>query len=133
MISTFLADQPFVRDAAWQTTLLLLLGVIGSLLWARRPARAHRFLVFMMAAALLTPLLSQSVRSLEWGLFGGLAHVVAGVWILLRHGVTRVRVLRGERRGGGERDEGEQHPHGPITVTPSLSSPPHWRGERPPH
>jgi Zn-dependent protease with chaperone function len=77
MISTHLGSGSLLGDAAWQTTLFLLLGLLGSFLWARQPARAHRFLALMMAAALLTPLLSQGTRLLGWGLFAGSHPAVA--------------------------------------------------------
>jgi beta-lactamase regulating signal transducer with metallopeptidase domain len=52
----------------WQTTLWLLLGAALSFVWARRPARAHRLLLLTLVAAVVTPLLSQTVRLQGWGL-----------------------------------------------------------------
>src|SRR5437899_1149649 len=69
MANTFLSDTPLLRDILWQTTLLLLVGVVASLIWARQPARAHRLLLLAMIAAVLTPLLSYGARERGWGLF----------------------------------------------------------------
>jgi beta-lactamase regulating signal transducer with metallopeptidase domain len=69
MINTLVAEASFLRDVAWQTTALLLVGGIASLCWARQPARAHRLLLLTMVAALVTPLLSQIFRECGWGLF----------------------------------------------------------------
>jgi beta-lactamase regulating signal transducer with metallopeptidase domain len=63
-----LFPEPLVWDLLWQTTLWLLLGMVVSFLWARRPARAHRLLLLTLVAALVTPLLSQTVRLRGWGL-----------------------------------------------------------------
>jgi beta-lactamase regulating signal transducer with metallopeptidase domain len=68
MTSLPFTNAPLLRDLLWQPTLCLLLGVAASLLWLRRPARAHRILLLAVAAALLTPLLSQVVRLQGWGL-----------------------------------------------------------------
>src|SRR5438105_932214 len=67
-MSNSLFATPLLRDALWQTTLWLLLGAAVSIVWARRPARAHRLLLLTLVAALVTPLLSQTVRLWGWGL-----------------------------------------------------------------
>src|SRR5262245_6242477 len=69
MTSPLLVNEPFLWDAAWQTTLFLLLGVLGSFLWSCQPGRPYRFLALTLAALLFTPLLSLGVRSLGWGFF----------------------------------------------------------------
>jgi beta-lactamase regulating signal transducer with metallopeptidase domain/protocatechuate 3,4-dioxygenase beta subunit len=67
MTSLFSAEA-LLRDVMWQTTFWLLAGAAASLLWWRRPARAHRLLLLAVLAALATPLVSQAVRHLGWGL-----------------------------------------------------------------
>src|SRR5438445_5285379 len=69
MANAFLAETPCLRDVLWQTTLLLSLGVLAAFIWSRQPARAHRFLLLGMIAAVLAPLLSYAGRQKGWGLF----------------------------------------------------------------
>ncbi|MBI2948409.1 MAG: PD40 domain-containing protein, partial [Verrucomicrobia bacterium] len=60
--------EPFIRDCLWQSTLCLLVGLGGSLCWAKRPARSHRVLLLALGAALVAPLLSLAVRHYDWGM-----------------------------------------------------------------
>ncbi|MBM3838211.1 MAG: hypothetical protein FJ398_09630 [Verrucomicrobia bacterium] len=60
--------EPFLWDCFWQSSVCLLLGLLGGLCWARRPARAHRVLLLALGAALLAPLLSLAVRHYGWGM-----------------------------------------------------------------
>ena len=55
-------------DSIWQTTLILAIGLLTSLLWSRWPARAHRVLLLTIVMCLVAPLLSQTVRNFGWGL-----------------------------------------------------------------
>jgi beta-lactamase regulating signal transducer with metallopeptidase domain len=55
-------------DLLWQSSLFLTVGLLASLTLRRCPARAHRALILAVIAALLTPLLSQSVRRTGWGM-----------------------------------------------------------------
>ncbi len=64
----FLRGTVLVWHAVWQPALWLLVGLLASMLWARRPARAHRFLLLASLAAVLTPLLSVVVERLNWGI-----------------------------------------------------------------
>jgi beta-lactamase regulating signal transducer with metallopeptidase domain len=55
-------------DYLWQSTLLLGFGLATSAVMARRPARAHRFLLLAILAALITPVLAATARRGGWGL-----------------------------------------------------------------
>ena len=55
-------------DYLWQSTLFLGLGLFASAMLARRPARAHRFLLLVMLAALVTPILTQAASRGGWGI-----------------------------------------------------------------
>src|SRR5262245_43658918 len=59
----------FAWSFAWQATVFLLLGLAGSLIWSRRPARGHRMLVLAMLGALMAPLLTWGIHQLGWGLW----------------------------------------------------------------
>ena len=69
MLSDVFSQVPWLGAALWQITFWLAAGLLGSMLWSRRPARAHRLLVLAVAGALLTPLLGRAVRALNCGLF----------------------------------------------------------------
>lgn len=56
-------------QAVWQPVVWLIMGLVASLLWARRPAHAHRFLLLACLAAVLTPVLSILVERMNWGVF----------------------------------------------------------------
>jgi beta-lactamase regulating signal transducer with metallopeptidase domain len=68
MFETFQPGVSLAWDYLWQSTLFLGLGLTASMLLARRPARAHRFLLLAMFAALFSPILTQKVRREGWGL-----------------------------------------------------------------
>jgi beta-lactamase regulating signal transducer with metallopeptidase domain/Tol biopolymer transport system component len=63
-----MTTSSWLWDCVWQSTFFLGLGGLLSLLWHRRPARAHQILLLTMAACLATPVLSEAVRQLGWGL-----------------------------------------------------------------
>ncbi|MHC4989791.1 MAG: M56 family metallopeptidase [Planctomycetota bacterium] len=69
-------ESPLLFDVLWQTTFWLALGLLGSLVLAQRPARAHCALVMGLVAAVLTPLLSVVFRDSGLGLFGPLTAAV---------------------------------------------------------
>ena len=62
----------FLVVVAWQTTVLLTLGIAGILVWRRHPARAHRILLLTVLACFVAPVLTFAVRSLDWGMLGTL-------------------------------------------------------------
>ncbi len=53
---------------AWQSTLCLAVGLGGSLILRRRPARAHQALLIGLMAAIAIPSLSHTVKQRGWGL-----------------------------------------------------------------
>jgi len=69
MANDLLSNESMLWTAAWQTSLMLALGLLASLIWSRRPARAHQLLTLAMVASLLVPALTQAVRHMNWGLF----------------------------------------------------------------
>ncbi len=69
---------PTLAAIAWQSSVLLALGLAGSLWLGRRPARAHRVLLLAMAAALVAPVAAHVVRVEGWGLWSAAATAQAG-------------------------------------------------------
>ena len=65
----FSTGDSFLMVVILQTTVLLIVGLGASLLWSRRPARAHCVLVLAIGACFLSPVLTLGARSLNWGLF----------------------------------------------------------------
>lgn len=61
-------DAATVLAFLWQTTLTLGIAYGVSLLWRRRPARAHYCLVLGLAAAVVLPAAYLGVRNAGWGL-----------------------------------------------------------------
>jgi beta-lactamase regulating signal transducer with metallopeptidase domain len=59
----------------WQSGLLLLVGLIASRAWHRRPARAHRILFLAILGALAAPLCGQVARLQGWGLWASRAPI----------------------------------------------------------
>jgi beta-lactamase regulating signal transducer with metallopeptidase domain len=58
----------FAWIVVWQTTLWLTAGLLASRLFHRHAARAHLALVLATAAALLSPVLTATVREMQWGI-----------------------------------------------------------------
>jgi beta-lactamase regulating signal transducer with metallopeptidase domain len=56
-----------VLTILWQSTLWLTVGLLAGHLLRRHAARAHLVLVLAMAAALISPVLTATVRQLQWG------------------------------------------------------------------
>jgi TRAP-type C4-dicarboxylate transport system substrate-binding protein len=69
MIRTVLLPNVSLWGCLWQSTLIALLGLMGSLLLRRRPARAHQLLLLAVLAAVLVPAPSGVVRHFHLGLF----------------------------------------------------------------
>ncbi len=69
MIGTPLLPNVSLWGCLWQSTLFAVLGLAGSFLLRRRPARAHQVLLLAMVAAVLVPALSGVVRHFHLGLF----------------------------------------------------------------
>jgi len=75
-----------MSDSAWlcgswsmtllQVTVCVTLGLVASILWRGRPARAHQILLTAMAAALMLPALHLGVRHFELGLLAPASQIV---------------------------------------------------------
>jgi len=68
MIRTLLLPNVSLWGCLWQSTLFAVLGLGGSFLLRRRPARAHQVLLLAMIGAVLVPALSGVVRHFHLGL-----------------------------------------------------------------
>ncbi len=68
MLEAIRPGESILWDCIWQSTVFLGVGLGASVTLARRPARAHRFLVLAMLAALAAPILAQGARLCGWGL-----------------------------------------------------------------
>src|SRR5271169_6457986 len=51
----------------WQSTLWLAIGLLAGRAWRRRAGRAHLLLILATSAAVVSPLLTATVRRMEWG------------------------------------------------------------------
>ena len=69
MISEAIARYPWLWTLAWQSTVCLATGLVGSHLLRRRAVRAHQILLLGLIAAALIPTVSQVVKRNGWGLF----------------------------------------------------------------
>jgi beta-lactamase regulating signal transducer with metallopeptidase domain len=69
MIRDILTQHPWFWALIWQSTACLAVGLVGSILLRRRPARAHQLLLLSLVAAILIPVLSHAVKQNQWGLF----------------------------------------------------------------
>jgi len=69
MIRTLLLPNVSLWGCLWQSTLFAILGLAGSFLLRRRPARAHQVLLLAVMAAVLVPVLSGVVRHFNLGIF----------------------------------------------------------------
>jgi beta-lactamase regulating signal transducer with metallopeptidase domain len=68
MIRTVLLPNVSLWGCLWQSTVFAVLGLAGSFLLRRRPARAHQMLLLAVLAAVLVPALSGMVRHFRLGL-----------------------------------------------------------------
>ena len=64
----FLGDLS-LWSVIWQSTLFAVIGLVGSFILRRRPARASRVLFLAMIAAVLVPTMSILVKHFELGVF----------------------------------------------------------------
>ena len=58
----------WVRDAAWQSTLVLFIGLMAARYVVRQPARVHAVLALAFIATVAAPVATQLVRRQGWGL-----------------------------------------------------------------
>lgn len=69
MIREIFLEDMSLWVCVWQSTLFAVIGLVGSLLLRRRPARASQVLFLAMIAAVLVPTMSVLVARYELGLF----------------------------------------------------------------
>jgi beta-lactamase regulating signal transducer with metallopeptidase domain len=69
MMSGEFFQNAFLWSCLWQSVLCLAAGLVCSIIFRRRPSRAHGLLLMGMMAAVLVPLMSATVKHLELGLF----------------------------------------------------------------
>jgi len=64
----FLGDFP-LSSCVWQSTIFLVVGLVGSFILRHRSARAHQVLFLAMIAAVIVPIMSILVKHYELGMF----------------------------------------------------------------
>jgi beta-lactamase regulating signal transducer with metallopeptidase domain len=69
MTTQLLSQNAFLFQCIWQSTICIALGISGSYLLRRRPARAHQLLLLAVIAAVIVPVMSTLVRHYNLGLF----------------------------------------------------------------
>ncbi len=69
MIHELLLEDLSLWSCVWQSTLVAVIGLIGSLFLRRRPARAFQVLFLAMVAAVVVPMMSVFVKHFELGMF----------------------------------------------------------------
>ncbi len=69
MIRELFLEDLSLWGCVWQSTLFVVIGLVGSFLLRRRPARASQVLFLAIIAAVLLPAMSVLVRHFELGLF----------------------------------------------------------------
>jgi hypothetical protein len=69
MIRDVLLENMSLWGCMWQSTSFALIGLIGSFLLRRGPARASQVLLLAMIAAVIVPAMGGLVKHLELGLF----------------------------------------------------------------
>jgi beta-lactamase regulating signal transducer with metallopeptidase domain len=69
MIRALFLENLSLWSCVWQSTLLIVIGLTGALLFRHRPARAFQILLLAMMAAVLVPTMSLLVTHFELGAF----------------------------------------------------------------
>jgi len=69
MTGEIFSTESFFWSCLWQSTIILVAGLLGSFLFRRHSARAHRVLFLAMIAAVIVPAASILVKHYELGLF----------------------------------------------------------------
>ena len=64
-----MSENAFLWSCVWQSTVCIGVGLFGSFVLRRRPARAHQMLLLAMIAAVIVPVMSAVVKHFEWGMF----------------------------------------------------------------
>jgi ankyrin repeat protein/beta-lactamase regulating signal transducer with metallopeptidase domain len=69
MIRELFLQDLSLSSCVWQSTLLMVIGLVGSLLLRHRPARAFQVLFLTMIAAVVVPAMTALVKHFELGVF----------------------------------------------------------------
>jgi beta-lactamase regulating signal transducer with metallopeptidase domain/protocatechuate 3,4-dioxygenase beta subunit len=69
MTGEIFSAESFLWKCLWQSTIFLVVGLLGSFLFRRQSARAHRVLFLAMMASVIVPAASILVKHYELGLF----------------------------------------------------------------
>jgi hypothetical protein len=69
MIRTLFLENLSLWSCVWQSTLLIVIGLIAGILLRHRPARAFQVLLLAMVAAVIVPAMSVAVKHFELGVF----------------------------------------------------------------
>ena len=64
----FLSDFP-LSSCVWQSTIFIVVGLVGSFILRHRSSRAHQVLFLAMIAAVIVPIMSILVKHYELGVF----------------------------------------------------------------
>ncbi len=64
----FLSDFP-LSSCVWQSTIFIMVGLVGSFILRHRSSRAHQVLFLAMMAAVIVPIMSILVKHYELGMF----------------------------------------------------------------
>ncbi len=64
-----MGENTFLWSCVWQGMVCVGVGLVGSFILRRRPARAHQMLLLAMIAAVIVPVMSAVVKHFEWGMF----------------------------------------------------------------
>jgi len=64
-----MGENTFLWSCVWQGTVCVGVGLVGSFVLRRRPARAHQMLLLAMIVAVIVPVMSVVVKHFEWGMF----------------------------------------------------------------
>lgn len=68
MADSMLWNESMLWTMAWQTSIMLAVGLLASQIWSHRPARAHRILILAVIASLMVPAFTLTVQRMDWGL-----------------------------------------------------------------
>jgi hypothetical protein len=69
MKSEVLLSGPWLWTCTWQSTVLIVLGLIGSYILKHRSSRAHQVVLLSTAAAVIVPAASMFIKHYELGVF----------------------------------------------------------------
>ncbi|UCD48570.1 MAG: M56 family metallopeptidase, partial [Phycisphaerales bacterium] len=115
MISEILTQHTWLWPVVWQSTIILVLGLLGSFVLRRRAVRAHQLLLLALVAALAVPLLSGVVKQRRWGLLRATPTVTT---------VERSPIFTADEPAGFARTQPREDASGAATaLTPPVTAP----------